>query len=117
MALYENDIYKYMTGLPRFWVEWDKYTHTHEKVSIHWFKKLCKRCGLSSREMRTVLFDGGHIVKRDLPCAILKRANVYHSYSYWQAIGCQVRSGETSYYRNEKGTAVFSDNQVAHYVR
>lgn len=79
MELYENDIYKYMTGLPRFWVEWDKYTHTHEKVSIHWFKKLCKRCGLSSREMRTVLRDGGHIAKRDLPCAILKRATVYHN--------------------------------------
>ena len=112
MALYDNDIYKYMSGLPRFWVEWDKYTHTHEKVSIHWFKKLCKRCGLSSREMRTVLRDGGHIEKRSMPCHILKRAEVYFTYNAWNMIGYQVRSGETSYYRNSNDTEVFSNNQV-----
>lgn len=110
--LIDNGVIPFMTGFPRFWAEWDRYTYTHERVSIHWFKKLCKRCGLSSREMRTVLHADGSIEKRDMPCKITRRATVYHTYDVWQAYGCQVMKGTTSYFRNSYGVAVFSDSQV-----
>ena len=115
--LIDTGVIQHMTGMPRFWAEWDRYTYTHERVSIHWFKKLCKRCGISSREMRTVLHADGRIEKRDMPCDILIRAEVYFTYDAWRLIAYQVKQGETSYYRNSSGVAVFSNNQVFPIVR
>lgn len=112
MALYDNGMIPFMKGLERFWAEWDRYTYTHERVNYNWFRRLCRRCGLKSMQMRCVLHINGHIESYNMPCVITRRATVYHTYDVWQAYGCQVQAGETSYYRNSYGVAVFSDTQV-----
>lgn len=102
----------YIIGEARLFAELDIYSINHDKISHNWFRKLCRRCDLSSTQTRTDLFNMDYIEKRDMPCRLLKRASEFNTYEKWRELGFCVQQGQVSYARNIDGVAVFSNNQV-----
>lgn len=102
----------YVTGEARLFIELEMYSINHEKISHNWFRKLCRRCNVSSTQMRTDLFNMGIIEKRDMPCMLLKRAVEFNTYNDWKDLGFCVQQGNISYAKDIDGKSVFSNNQV-----
>lgn len=84
----------------------------NDKAITHdWFRRCCRRNGVSSIETKVWLYSELITWSRTFPLELINKPE-FHTYQQWQLRGFQVMKDEQAFYINHLGDPVFHNLQV-----